>query len=236
MVESNFTNNEIGVENSKVKKPFSKIIFPLVFIVILGVAFYFLKDLIILKFFKKDVTTPLTSTSSSTETSEEKNPFKSLISNPVSEDDFNDSSVSIGQYLKIYEEYRMGNQGIPGKFESFNKDAMTMKINLLAAGDVEKSHKEYSLVGDFVILCEKIDPCCTYIDYSGLNDFQKSNIAMSVKSMSLDKKISLLENYEKDKGVGLIFENHNSVDINNDSLKVKKILLKIDNPESCYEE
>lgn len=221
MSELNLTNNEVVAEVPATKKSFFKIILLFIFLIILGLAFYFFKDTFFSILNKKTDTEDI-----STEVSEpEKNsPFGNLVTNSDVELEVKEPKY----YIDLYDEYKMGEMGRRYIFKSFDEDTMSLKLNERREGDeIERS---FSLAEDFLIVCTIFDIGKYGLDFSRLNDTDKYVIALKSSSMTIQEKFKVLGEYPVGSAVGLIFTDDN-YDSNS---RVKKILVTNPDLDSCY--
>jgi hypothetical protein len=130
-------------------------------------------------------------------------------------------------YIKQYNEYSIGSQGIPYVFQGFDRDSMSISLKPNVGGDLET----YPLSDNFIIICVKFDPSKYRLDYKDSDD-TKALIAEKSSNVSLEKKTYLLENYDVGNGVGVTFDTEQGVSKN----VIKKLLIVNEDPWSCYEE
>jgi len=221
MDESNLTNNEAIAEGHSAKKSFFKIILLFIFLIILGLAFYFFKDTLFSIFNKKVDTDDI-----STEVSEPEkdSPFGNL----VTDSDVEPEVKGPKYYVDLYDEYKMGEMGRRYIFKSFDEDTMSLKLNERGEGDeIERS---FSLAEDFLIVCTTFDIGKYGLDFSNLDDADKYFIALKSSSMTLDEKKQVLSSYSEGSTVGLIFDD----DSNYSNSKIKKLFVVTSNLDDCY--
>jgi hypothetical protein len=218
---ADLTDNNSLKPRNPVKSKFIPILFLL--LLIAGVALYFLTGF---KFSKKNQEVITDSMPAENENVE--SPFGELVKN----DDETDT-VSIEQYLKIYEDYNMSYQGRPYKFLGFDKDSKLLTLSRVLPGEgTLDSPKSYKLAQDFLINCIPWDPAGSLIDFSSLSDFDKKSIVVEAIQMSDDKKYSILESYPIDTGIGVVL--NGDYDIEPEKYEIKKLLIKGTDPEYCY--
>jgi len=221
MSDSNLTKNEVSADGKKVKKPLFKVVLFSIFLIILGLAFYFFKDSLFSIFNKKvdieDISTEVSE-------SEKESPFENLVSNSntVSNNDVVSDVKDPTYYIDLYDEYKMGEMGIRYLFKGFDESTMSLKLmEKNEEGDVEKI---FPLSEDFLIVCTVFDISKYGLDFSRLDDMDKYSIAFESSSMTLEEKKNLLSSYPEGSTIALIF-----TDMNFDSnSKVKKILITND--------
>jgi len=223
MSEPNLTKNGIGIEGVKVKKPLFKVVLLLIFLIILGLAFYFFKDTFFSIFNKK-----VDNKDISTEVSEPEkdSPFGNLVSNSDVEPEVKEPKY----YIDLYDEYKMGEMGIRYVFKSFDENSMSLKlIEKNESGDVERN---FSLAEDFLIVCTNFDFDKYYLDFSKLVDSDKYSIALRSSSMTVPERINVLKEYPQNSTVGLVFTA--DYDYESKDLEIKKVLVKSTDLKSCY--
>jgi len=227
MSDSNLTKNEVSADGKKVKKPLFKVVLFSIFLIILGLAFYFFKDSLFSIFNKKvdieDISTEVSE-------SEKESPFENLVSNSntVSNNDVVSDVKDPTYYIDLYDEYKMGEMGIRYLFKGFDESTMSLKLmEKNEEGDVEKI---FPLSEDFLIVCTTYDFGRYFLDFSQLQDSDKYSTALISSSMTIQEKIKVLEEYSEGNPIGLIFtEGFDSV-----NTKVKKILLMSPDLNKCY--
>ncbi len=188
----------------------------LVLIIIGGFGFYFFKNR---SFISGNKGTPETIESSS-ENEDVRSPFGELAKNDDEENTVDISpNKGVDYYIKLYDEYSMGEMGIPYVFKSFDENSMSLKlIERDQNGDVERN---FPLAEDFLIVCTVFDIGKSGLDFSKLDDMDKYSIALKSSSMTLEEKKDLLSSYPEGSTIALIFTDMNF----NSNSKVKKILV-----------
>ena len=86
-------------------------------------------------------------------------------------------------YIKQYNEYSIGSQGIPYVFQGFDRDSMSISLKPNVGGDLET----YPLSDNFIIICVKFDPSKYRLDYKDSDD-TKALIAEKSSNVSLEKR------------------------------------------------
>lgn len=221
MSEPNLTKNGIGIEGVKVKKPLFYAILLLIFLIILGLAFYFFKDTFFSIFNKK-----VDNKDISTEVSEPEkdSPFGNLVSNSDVEPEVKEPKY----YIDLYDEYKMGEMGIRYVFKSF--DEATMSLNLIEKNEDGNIEKKFFLSKDFLIVCTTFDIGKYGLDFSNLDDADKYFTALKSSSMTLEEKKTRISSYQEGSTFALVF-----TDMNFDSnTKIKKILVTSSDLDNCY--
>lgn len=229
MSESNLTKNEIVVEGDKVKKPLFKVVLFLIFLIILGFAFYFFKGTFFSLLNKKAA---IKNTSTEVSESEKDSPFGNLVSNSsvVPSIDVVSKDKEPQYYIKLYDEYKMGEMGLRYEFRGLDEENMSLKlIDKTEEGNVEKT---FPLSKDFLIVCTEFDFSKYGLDFSQMQDSEKYSTAFNSNSMPYSKKIGLLKNYQNGSSVGLVFTGNPYS--NPANFAVKKILIFSPNVDECY--
>lgn len=227
MSESNLTKNEIVVEGDKVKKPLFKVVLFLIFLIILGFAFYFFKDTFFSLLNKKAA---IKNTSTEVSESEKDSPFGNLVSNSsvVPSIDVVSKDKEPQYYIKLYDEYKMGEMGLRYEFRGLDEENMSLKlIDKTEEGNVEKT---FPLSKDFLIVCTEYDISRYGLDFRYLTDSDKYNIAMKSSSMSLIDRLNLISSYPIGTTFSVVFNDYTDLE----NLQVKKILVTNSDPNGCY--
>jgi len=210
---ANLTNNNSLKSRDYKKSKFISILFLL--LLIAGIILYLLTGF---EFPKKNPENITDSTPAENE--DVRSPFGELAKN---DDEENTVDVSpnkgVDYYIKLYDEYSMGEMGIRYVFKSFDENSMSLKlIERDQNGEVER---DFPLAEDFLIVSTVFDISKYGLDFSRLDDMDKYSIAFESSSMTLEEKKNLLSSYPEGSTIALIF-----TDMNFDSnSKVKKILV-----------
>ena len=171
--------------SSKIK--FVPIIF--LFLLLIVVGLYFFKGFNFIKKPQEELTKEVTNN-----ITDAKSPFGELASTKnegVADIYENSINQDPEYYIKLYDEYKMGEMGARYIYKGFDEKNMTLTL-IEKNPETPGPEKKYLLSKDFLVVCTGFDISRYGLDFRFLTDTDKYNIASKSSSMTLDSKLRLI--------------------------------------------